>query len=207
MVPSGGLEDAQWAFDAYEAVRARLPDAQFPSTSQTVDSLADLSGQFDVFLLDAFGVLNIGEAAIPAAPQRIRDFQNAGKTVIVVSNAAGYPKRLLLEKYARLGFDFAPREVLTSREVLLSALEQRPAVRVGLMASQVFGREELEHLDAVFLEEDASVYDHVDAFLLIGSAEWTEARQALLEASLRANPRPVLVGNPDIWAPRDVGLS
>jgi ribonucleotide monophosphatase NagD (HAD superfamily) len=36
---------------------------------------------------------------------------------------------------------------------------------------------------------------------------WTPARQALLEASLQARPRPVLVGNPDIVAPRETGFS
>jgi len=47
----------------------------------------------------------------------------------------------------------------------------------------------------------------VDEFLLIGAAEWTEQRQALLETSLRDHPRPILVGNPDIVAPRESGLS
>lgn len=206
-MPSNNLEGSEWAFAAYEAVRHCLPDARFPDTSQVVDNLADLTDRIDVFLLDAFGVLNVGEAAIPGAPERIRDLQYAGKTVMVVSNAAGYPKRLLLEKYARLGFYFAPDDVLTSREVLLTNLATRAPIRYGLMASQVFGREELEQLNAVFLEEDLAVYDSVEAFLMIGTAEWTEARQLLLEQSVVKNPRPVLVGNPDIVAPREVGLS
>jgi len=204
---SDNFGDADWAFAAYEAVRDRLPRAEFPASSEYAENLADIAQNVDVFLLDAFGVLNVGETAIPGAPERIRDLQNTGKTVMVVSNAAGYPKRLLLEKYARLGFDFAPKNVLTSREVLLANLAQRPAVRFGLMASQIFGREELQHLDAVFLEQDRDAYDAVDAFLLIGTAEWTDERQTLLENSLRANPRPVLVGNPDIVAPREIGLS
>ena len=206
-MPSEKLEGGEWAFAAYEAVRHRLPSARFPTTSQAISNLSDLVQNIDVFLLDAFGVLNVGEAAIPGAPERIRDLQDAGKTVMVVSNAAGYPKRLLLEKYARLGFEFAPDDVLTSREVLLSNLASRPSIRYGLMASQVFGREELEQLNAVFLEEDRLTYDSVEAFLMIGAAEWTETRQALLEKSIADNPRPVLVGNPDIVAPREVGLS
>jgi glycerol 3-phosphatase-2 len=207
LMPSENLEGGDWAFAAYEAVRHRLPSAGFATTSQTVNNLSDLVEDIDVFLLDAFGVLNVGEIAIPGGPERIRDLQDAGKTVTVVSNAAGYPKRLLLEKYARLGFDFAPNNVLTSREVLLTDLATRPSVRYGLMASQVFGREELDQLDAVFLEEDLQTYDSVEAFLMIGAAEWTETRQSLLEQSISDNPRPVLVGNPDIVAPREVGVS
>lgn len=206
-MPPDDLEGGPWAFAAYEAVRHRLPDATFPATSKIVTNLSDLTGQIDVFLLDAFGVLNIGETAIPGARERVRALQNGAQTVMVVSNAAGYPKRLLLEKYARLGFDFAPADVLTSREVLLASLANRAPARYGMMASQIFGREELDHLDAVFLEENLAVYDSVDAFLMIGAAEWTETRQLLLETSLRANPRPVVVGNPDIVAPRETGLS
>lgn len=201
------IANAGDAFAAYEKVRHRLPGAAFPALSENVADLAATVDRFDVFLLDAFGVLNVGESAIPGAVGRIRDLQRAGKTVMVVSNAAGYPKRLLLEKYARLGFDFAPQDVLTSRETLLAALTKRKPARFGLMASQVFGLEELDHLDTVFLEEDADAYDAVDEFLLIGAAEWTEQRQALLETALRAKPRPVLVGNPDIVAPRENGLS
>jgi HAD superfamily hydrolase (TIGR01450 family) len=206
-MPSDTSRDARWAFSAYEAVRHRLPNASFGKTSQNVANLGDLTDRFDVFLLDAFGVLNVGEQAMAGAPERVRQLQGAGKTVMVVSNSAGYPKRLLLEKYARLGFAFAPSDVLTSREVLLAALGPRPTPKFGLMASKKFGREELEHLKADFLAENGDLYDTVDAFLLIGSAEWTDERQALLEASLRTNPRPVLVGNPDIVAPRAVGLS
>jgi len=201
------IADAGEAFAAYENVRHSLPGATFPASSEHVSGLAAVADRFDVFLVDAFGVLNVGESAIPGAAECIRHLQNAGKTVMVVSNAAGYPKRLLLEKYARLGFDFAPHDVLTSRETLLAALAGRKPAKFGLMASQIFGLEELDHLDTEFLEEDANVYDAVDEFLLVGAAEWTEQCQALLETSLRAKPRKVLVGNPDIVAPRESGLS
>ena len=201
------MEDANWAFAAYEAVRERLPTANFPKEAQPVEHLGDLVDQFDVFLLDAFGVLNIGEVAIPGAPERIAMLRATGKIVMVLSNAAGYPKRLLMDKYTGLGYLFEPSEVITSREVLLAYLAQRPSKRRGLMASQIFGLEELEHLNGEFLADDPSTYDEADEFLLIGAAEWTEERQQLLKTSLRANPRSVLVGNPDIVAPRETGLS
>ncbi len=206
-MPSVDFGGASGAFAAYEAVRHRLPGAVFPENATPVGNLGDIADRFDVFLLDAFGVLNVGETAIPGSQDRVRDLQMAGKTVMVVSNAAGFPKRMLLEKYARLGFDFSPENVLTSREVLLDALSRRPAAKRGLMVSKAFGKEEIGHLDVVFLGEDIDAYDGVDEFLLIGSAEWTETRQKMLETSLCKNPRPVLVGNPDIVAPRESGLS
>lgn len=206
-MPPDNSRDARWAFSAYEAVRHRLPSADFPAMSQKAANLSEIADQFDVFLLDAFGVLNVGERAITGAPERVRELQRAGKIVIVVSNAASYPKRVLVQRYVQLGFNIPSANILTSREVILAALSARPAHSIGLMASLEFGGEELEHLDAKFLDDDADLFDAVEEFVLIGSSEWTENRQALLEASLRANPRPVLVGNPDIVAPVVGGLS
>lgn len=59
------------------------------------------------------------------------------------------------------------------------------------MATQSLGR---ASLDFTYLAEDAKDYDAAHAFLLLGSAAWTETRQSLLETSLRSHPRPVYVG-------------
>lgn len=45
------------------------------------------------------------------------------------------------------------------------------------------------------------------ARILFSGAEWTAARQERFIEALRARPRPVLVGNPDLVAPRETGLS
>ncbi|MEM9124706.1 MAG: HAD family hydrolase [Pseudomonadota bacterium] len=199
---------AQEAFDAYEAVRHRLPDIVKGAINyRHVETLADIADAFDVFLLDAFGVLNIGETAIPGAPERVKSLKAAGKRVLVVSNAAGFPHAALLEKYARLGYDFEPRDVITSRVTLLSGLNGQHDLHWGLMATPSAGLRDLELLNLTYLQDDPGPYDAVDGFLLIGSAAWTDARQALLERALLDRPRPVLVGNPDIVAPREHGFS
>jgi len=66
---------------------------------------------------------------------------------------------------------------------------------------------ELGDLDAVIMTDTSDPYDAVEGFLLVGSGGWTDWRQSLLEATLLRNPRPVLVGNPDLVAPREGGLS
>lgn len=187
-------------FDAYHAVRHRLPTPTAGGACTPVDTLADIADHFDTFLLDAFGVLNVGETAIPDAAPRVHALRDAGKRVLIVSNAAGLPHNALMTKYDRLGFGFAPDDVITSRMALFAALEPHPVTNWAAMATQPDG---LEHLSPTLLQEDATAYDTADGFLLIGSAAWTEARQARLEASLRNHPRPVHVGNPDIAAPRE----
>lgn len=195
------------AFAAYEAVRHRLPVLTRRAACQKLPNLDALADDFDVFLLDAFGVLNIGETAIEGVPERVARLQKAGKRIVVVSNAAGYPHSNLIKKYARLGYDFAPEDVITSRKTLLHTLRKEPPLRWGLMANESLGREDIEAFDMTYLAEDSGQYDAAEAFVLLGSAVWTEARQSLLEASLRNEPRPVYVGNPDIVAPRESGFS
>lgn len=199
---------AQEAFKAYEAVRHRLPDIEPNDVSyRRIETLSEIMDEFDVFLLDAFGVLNIGETAIPETPERIKSLKAAGKRVLVVSNAAGFPHATLLEKYTRLGYDFAPQDVITSRATLLSGLNSQRGLHWGLMATPSAGLRDLEGLKLTYLEDDPQSYETVDGFLMIGSAAWNEARQAMLEAALLSRPRPVLVGNPDIVAPREYGFS
>lgn len=199
---------ADEAFLAYEAVRHRLPAVGGTGKAfrrvETLDSLAD---GFDAFFLDAFGVLNIGEKAIPGTRERIDGLRAAGKRVLVVSNAAGFPHATLLEKYTRLGYDFAPEDVITSRATLLAGLNGQKGLHWGLMATRSTGLRDLEDLNMTYLEEDPGPYGEVDGFLMIGSAAWTDARQVLLERALMERPRPVLVGNPDIVAPRETGFS
>lgn len=200
--------DAAQAFAAYEAVRHRLPCAAFPKRAQRRASLADIADLYDVFFLDSFGVLNRGDTAVPGAVERIAALRAAGKRVIVVTNVAGYPKRLMMERYRRLGFYFVEDEVVSGRDTLMAHLAAQPPRRWGMMASQRFGCDrELECLNAVFLADDPLAYAEVAGFLLLGSAEWTEHRQALLEAAVAGRTRPVLVGNPDIVAPCESGFS
>lgn len=202
------MRDAAWAFDAYEAIRTQLPRASYPERSRPVASLAAIADEFDVFLLDAFGVLNTGETPIPGAPERVAALQAAGKRVIVVSNAASYPKPVALARLKRLGFDVTADDMLSSRDVLIAALAANPLPgRLGLIAPESHGFEEFDGHDLVFLGDDPAPYDAVDGILMMSSVPWTEPRQALLDAALTRRPRPLWVGNPDLVAPRETGLS
>lgn len=188
-------------------MRLRLPVATFPSGYEVAETLSDIADRFDTFLLDSFGVLNIGATAISGAKERVDELRALGKRVLIVTNAAGYPRHVQISRYAKLGFDFTAQDIVSSRETVLAAIANVPDCRWGLVADPVFGRDEIEHLDGEFLTDDPNTYDQVDAFLMLGSGVWTKARQDMLVNSLGRNPRPVFVGNPDIIAPREDGLS
>ena len=111
------------AFARYEAVRPRLPVATFPAMSHHVNSLAEVADRYDAFVLDAFGVLNVGDTPIPGAVGRMADLRAMGKRLLIVlTNAASYPRATALAKYHRLGFDFTSDEVVSTRDVAVAPL-------------------------------------------------------------------------------------
>ncbi|MGF1553334.1 MAG: HAD-IIA family hydrolase [Paracoccaceae bacterium] len=198
--------DVDTAFARYEAVRARLPTAVFPAESERAATLADVADRFDVFVLDAFGVLNVGDRPVPGAVERIAELRARGKRLFVLTNSATHARSAALAKYHGLGFDFAAEEVVSSRDVAAGALAGHGG---GLWAAASGPAPDFSDIEAEVadLDADPSLLERADGFLLLSSAGWTAARHEALVAVLLARPRPVVVGNPDLVAPREIGLT
>ncbi len=197
--------DPQAAFARYEAVRARLPSAIFPTASTPLPSLEQVADHVDGFLLDAFGVLNVGETAIAGAVARMASLRARGKKLVVLTNAASYTRAQLLAKYQRLGFDFTMDEIVASREVAVARLEQiAQNATWAVIGGDDGGDIPQRTLDAV---ADPSTLDAADGILFLSTARWSPALQDRLIDSLIRNPRPLVIANPDLVAPREDGLS
>ena len=95
--------DAPWAWRRYEEVRARLPEADFPRDTQRVQNLGDLADEIDVFVLDGYGVLNVGTSVVPGAPERVAALRAARKRILVLTNGATLPAGDRLAKYREIG--------------------------------------------------------------------------------------------------------
>jgi len=191
----------QAAFERYEAVRDRLPGAAFPAAPLKRASLAEVAPDIDAFVLDAFGVLNVGQTPIPGAVERMAELRALGKRLVVLTNAASDTREAALQKYQRLGFDFAPEEVVASRDVCAARL---PQGRWGAISTEV---DDFADIDADVVRWHAEDQPDVDGFLMLSSACLDEATYGALRDAVRARPRPVIVANPDIVAPREDGLS
>jgi HAD superfamily hydrolase (TIGR01459 family) len=203
----GIMSDAEAAFARYEAIRPRLPRARYPATSLILPSLEGVGDHVEGFLLDAFGVLNVGESAIPGATQRITSLRARGKRLVVLTNAASYTKVQLLAKYHRLGFDFAADEVVASREVAVARLDtiaQGAVWAVIAAAGDTFTDISARVIDAV---ADPSAFDWADGILFLSTARWSPDLQQRLVAALTRHPRPLVIANPDLVAPREGGLT
>jgi len=188
------------AFNFYEAVRSRLPTAEFPSSPGFKSGLVELSDYCDVFVFDAFGVLNVGNRAIAGAGECIANLRANGKLVFVLTNAATLPKPHSILKFQNLGFDFSDEEILTSRMAAENAISKMDVSCWGVMSKADFSPDDL-NVNSKLLEDDPQVYGEVDGFLFLSTWEWNSQRQLILEKALSRKKRPIVVANPDVIAP------
>ena len=193
------------AFARYEAVRNRLPQAQFPDHSTHLNSLSEVANHIDAFILDAFGVLNVGTTPIPGAVARMAELRERGKKLIVLTNAASDPRSHALQKYQTLGFDFTAEEIVASRDVCAKRL--RVHLPDGLWGAISTNSDDYSDMDAKITRWNAETRPDVDGFLLLSSADLDAATVSALSEAMTEKPRPMIVANPDIVAPRETGLS
>ena len=205
-MPSSEAPDAGTVLRRYEEIRPRLPAAHFAERPREIADLSAIIDEFDVFVLDGYGVLNTGAEAIPGAVERVAALRAAGRRLFVLTNAASYPAAATAARYRRLGFDFAPEEIVSSRDALARALTGRSEHLWGLAARHDVANDDLD-VEGVILADDPAPYEAAEGFLLLSTAEWNAARQKRLLAALAARPRPVLVGNPDLVSPREGWLA
>lgn len=199
--------DTTEALARYEAVRPRLPRAGFPDAPRHAATLAEIADDWDGFVLDAFGVLNVGDTPIPGAVDRMTALRAAGKRLCVLTNAASYSRTAAQEKYRRLGFDFAADEIVSSRDVAAEHLERvAPGLHWAAISAPCDGYEDIAAPVADLLT-DERLWDGAGGFLFLSSIRWGAALQDRLVDSLTRNPRPVVIANPDLVAPREDGLS
>lgn len=197
------MEDVASIFDRYQAVRHRLPGARFAKATAEIGSLLDIAGQVDAFVFDAFGVLNVGDTPIPGAADRLDELRAAGHQIRILSNAASYDHAGATEKFRRLGLRISGDEIVTSRDAALAGLG------TGLWGCIAAPSDSLSDIPAATcrLGDDPAGYDRVDGFLFLSTEAWRPDHQEKLRHSLLVRPRPLVIANADLVAPRDFGFS
>jgi len=192
--------DASWSYRRYQEVRHRFPNPVFPTRSEQMAHLGEIAEGIDAFVFDAFGVLNVGETAIPTAIDRVAVLRAAGKTVRVLTNAASLPMAATYEKFASLGYDFTEDEIVSSRQVLMRSIKNRDLEgQWGCIAP----------LGAVFDDLPCDVIafdpknDALAGIIFLGAVGWNFDKNQKLTEWLKSRSVPFLVGNPDLVAPRE----
>ena len=198
--------EAAWA--RYEAIRDRLPTGSAQKTTRQVHCLLDVAAEFDGFLFDSFGVLNVGETAIPGAADCLATLRRMGKRLRILTNAASYTGDAALAKYRRMGLEVLRHEIISSRDVTFAHLDAvAPGLQWGAIATKQDEFADAGGLHMTDMLAPGASWDNVEGVVFLSSVRWTPDLQDRLVASLIQRPRPVVIGNPDLVAQREGGLS
>jgi HAD superfamily hydrolase (TIGR01450 family) len=190
-------------FERYQQVRHRIPDAQTPDITKDIDTILKVTGEVSAFVFDAFGVLNVGDKLIDGADERLQQLRDRGSLIRVLTNAASYDRDGAIEKFSRLGLPLLDNEIITSRQAAVASLTEH---RWGVIATRADTLGDLG-VEWIRLADTQRDYDRVEGFLFLSSAEWNTERQAILTRSLLQQPRPVVIANADLVAPRGDSFS
>ncbi len=106
-----------------------------------------------------------------------------------------------------MGFDYTQDEIVSSRAILTASLAHVPNVAQWAAMLPDGGSRDGLPANVLTLEEDPARFWEADGYLFLSSKGWDAERQERLGSRLRKRPCPVLVGNPDLVAPREYGLS
>jgi glycerol 3-phosphatase-2 len=185
----------------------------FPSYQTILDQttiapkLENILDHFDALLLDAFGVLNTGSKLVPGIISTLNKARNKGITLLVVTNGASNNTFKKRDQLSDLGLEFSDDEIISSRdaaEIFLSF--NQPEGPIGILGN-IGNNFKIPNIDCVELEQDYSMFDQMKSFIMLGSLKWDPVWQEMLLNSLKDNPRPLFVANPDLVAPHETKFS
>jgi HAD superfamily hydrolase (TIGR01458 family) len=100
-------------------------------------------------LLDLDGVLYVEDEPVPGAREAVAALRERGLTLRFVTNTTSRPRRLILERLQRLGFEVAPAELSTP-----AALAVAHCLRCDRRRAMLLVREDVK--------EDLAELDHVE---------------------------------------------
>ena len=186
----------------YEDLRPIMPD-HIPGRGEKAERLRDLINDFDAFMLDGFGVLNIGKDIIPGAIELLSMAAEKNKPVLVVTNGATQNEQMIGHKYADMGLPVLPPQVVSSRAAITHWLtHQRPSEwqNIGVV-DHVAADLAVDNVALIRLSDgSAEGWADCDAIAVMGATMWNDAWQArLTEAAMMGCP--ILIANPDVAAP------
>ena len=195
--------DAARAVAVYETLRHRMPSGG-NGKAERHQGLRDILDRFDALLLDGYGVLNIGDGAVPGAAALIDRAAEAGVAVVVLSNGASRPSSFSAQRYRGFGLSVGNGQVVSSRDAMLEGMADTPGpIGVGGRFAQLpDGDDRYTHLDPSRPEQ----WRGMAAIAFVGSTGWDSGWQDCLLGAMAAGV-PVHVANPDVAAPHEGGFT
>ena len=172
----------------------------------TVDALV---ARYDVFFLDAYGVLVCSDGPLPGAAEFLTRLKRAGKTTLILSNDASRAPDTSLRRYQGFGLPLTAGQILTSGMLLRDHF-----VAQGLVGARtiVLGTEDSERYVREAGGEVTRADDDSAQVLVVGDDDGypfldtvNDAITVLLRRMDRGERTDLLLPNPDLVFPRRAG--
>ena len=110
------------AWQAYRRAEPRLPAKPAPVSPRRIAGVGAIAEQFDLVVLDAWGVLNIADLPIATARAAVAGLRALGKRLLVLSNDGTREPPVAAARHRGRGFDFADDELVVGIELLPEVL-------------------------------------------------------------------------------------
>ena len=179
-------------------------------TSPQTTTAAELIDLYDVFFLDAYGVLVTGKGPLSGAADFIRELRSRNKEFSIVTNDASRLAETCAGRYQELGIHINASEVLTSGSMIthtfhLESLEGAKTMVLGTTDTQTY----VERGGGQVLELRPDASPEVVVVADEGGYKFLQSVEAVLSALCKVidagtEPR-LLVANPDIIYPKRAG--
>ncbi|MEO5347031.1 MAG: HAD-IIA family hydrolase [Magnetococcus sp. YQC-9] len=174
-------------------------------------TLTELQSRFEVILLDAFGVLNLGDGVISGAPEAVAGLFSAGRRVRVVSNNASQSPARMAKKLKEWGFPFTEAHIISSGMAVEpfvageARYRDRPYLLVG---SEESATVYAPHPEALMVNREgaALAIEQAEYILFCSNRDYHGGQQESDARRLLTHRRvPLLLANPDLVTPKPDG--
>lgn len=194
------------AWSGYLKWAHRLPPAPPPVTPRRISGIAEIIDGFDAVILDNFGVLSLGPPVIPEGPPAYAAIREAGATIRVISNDGSKPLSAMLESHRRRGYHFTGEEIFAGLSLLENSVPGKSAAPWAAIGLDPLPLPE-EAVPAHNWAKGGIEIDAAAGLLLMDCGSFRRSDFLPVIESFRANPRPVVVCNPDLTAPYSEDMS
>ena len=188
----------------YESLRPIMPKPR-SVTPTHLSRLVDVLPEVDALILDGYGVINVGDGLIAGIDELFDQAAKRHVPIIVLTNGASFGAEMAWQKYKKWGLAIARNHVVSSRDALEAALQDRPA---GIVYGSLSGTSKpLGYEDELRYGRDADFFEQADEFVFLGTIDWNSDDQDQFEAAMRQRKRRIHVANPDVVSPQTSGFA
>ena len=190
----------------YETQRPFFSKPLREGKAKMVNSIIDIADEFDAFILDSYGVLNVGGKIINGVFEVLKELRSKNKILIVLTNGSSYPTLKKVNLLKSWGLPLNETHVLSSRDLLKLYISKHQEKIWGVIGSPDSDLKELG-VNGYILGQKMDFAKDCQGFIYLGCEFWNDINQKILENHLKNKKTTVLVGNPDIIAPQKTGFS